>query len=426
MRKRVLVFPCDSEIGLEIHNALRWEKHIILYGGTSVRNDHGSFVYKRIIEDIPFIDSKNFIKKLNEAIEKYKIDAIYPAHDSVVLKLSKYRTKVLCKIITGPYKTNEIARSKKKTYTYFFNKLPVPKIFLRNDKEIKFPLFLKPEVGQGSKGVHIANSQKELEVFTKRDKSLLLLEYLPGREFTVDCFTDINGKLLFVGGRERKKIVNGISVNTNPIVNAEFNNFAEIINSELKMQGAWFFQLKEDSKGKLVLMEFANRIAGSMGLYRGLGVNFPLLSIYNSFDIPVDVMINQFQIVMDRTLFSRFKTSLKYKCVYIDLDDLLILNNKINPMVVLFLFQAINNNKKIILLTKHKKDLTKTLKSFRIDNIFDKVIHIEKNMEKVKYIKEPESIFIDDSFSERKSVASQLHIPTFDLSSIESLIDWRY
>ena len=36
----VLVFPCGSEIGLEVHNALKYDKHINLVGLSSV-SSHG-------------------------------------------------------------------------------------------------------------------------------------------------------------------------------------------------------------------------------------------------------------------------------------------------------------------------------------------------------------------------------------------------
>ena len=42
----VLVFPCGSEIGLEIHAALRHAKDIRLHGASSV-DDHGEFAYRR-------------------------------------------------------------------------------------------------------------------------------------------------------------------------------------------------------------------------------------------------------------------------------------------------------------------------------------------------------------------------------------------
>lgn len=45
----VLVFPCGSEIGLEVHNALKYDKHINLVGLSSV-SSHGRVVYKNYIE----------------------------------------------------------------------------------------------------------------------------------------------------------------------------------------------------------------------------------------------------------------------------------------------------------------------------------------------------------------------------------------
>ena len=45
--------------------------------------------------------------------------------------------------------------------------------------------------------------------------------------------------------------------------------------------------------------------------------------------------------------------------------------------------------------------------------------------EKVDRIKEPSSIFIDDSFSERARVKRKLGIPVFSADAVESLIDWR-
>ena len=53
--KNVLVFPCGSEIGLEVNRALANSTHFKLYGGNSV-DDHGKFVYKNYISGIPFIE----------------------------------------------------------------------------------------------------------------------------------------------------------------------------------------------------------------------------------------------------------------------------------------------------------------------------------------------------------------------------------
>jgi hypothetical protein len=422
--KNVLVFPCGSEIGLEINRALSFSKHFTLYGGNSI-DDHGRFVYKNYISGIPFVEKSNFIKEINKIVKLYKIDFIIPAHDSVLLKMAENQKKIKAAIVTSCVKTCKICRSKKRTYEVFSNIIPTPIIYNKNQK-INFPVFLKPEVGQGTKGTYKANTKKEIDFYFKKDPTLLILEFLPGKEYTVDCFTDRNGNLLFAEGRERTRILNGISVNSKPIINQNFQKLAKMINQTLSFQGAWFYQVKERKNGELVLMEIAPRIAGTMALYRVLGINFVQLSLFDRMEKSVSILKNKVDIEIDRALFARFSLKKHFSYIYIDLDDTIICNNQINTDVIKFLYQAKNMGKKIILLSKHKEDIKKTLSKFAIsDLLFDKIISIKENQNKVNYIKKIDSIFIDDSFDERKAVFDELNIPVFSLDSIEALLFWK-
>ena len=422
--KNVLVFPCGSEIGLEINRSLAYSKHFTLYGGNSV-DDHGRFVYQNYISGIPFVDKANFIKEINKIVELHKIDFIIPAHDSVLLKMAENQGLIKAVVVTSCVETCEICRSKKKTYDFFNNIIPTPIIY-NIEQKINFPVFLKPEVGQGTKGVYKANTKKEIDFYFRKDPTLLILEFLPGKEYTVDCFTDKNGNLLFAEGRARRRISNGISVNSKPIKNFSFQRFARIINEKLSFRGAWFYQVKERSNGEIVLMEIAPRIAGTMALYRVLGINFVQLSLFDRMGEDISILKNKFDIEIDRALFARFSFKKHFSYIYIDLDDTIICDNKINTDVIKFLYQAKNMGKKIILLSKHKEDIKKTLSKFAIsDLLFDKIISIKENQNKVNYIKKINSIFIDDSFDERKAVFDELNIPVFSLDSIEALLFWK-
>src|SRR5581483_1153568 len=120
MKQSVLVVPCGSEIGLELYRSLSYSTHFKVIGGSSV-DDHGKFVYENYIGGLPFVDDPNFIKILNEVIDANDIQFVYPAHDSVVLKLAQAKAKGLlhCAVITAPIETCEIARSKLRTYQAF-------------------------------------------------------------------------------------------------------------------------------------------------------------------------------------------------------------------------------------------------------------------------------------------------------------------
>ena len=170
--KNVLVFPCGSEIGLEVNRALAYSKHFTLYGGNSV-DDHGKFVYKNYISGIPFIDKPNFIDEINRIVELYKIDFIIPAHDSAVLKMAENQSIIKATIITSCADTCKVCRSKRVTYEVFQKLIPTPKVYEINE-QINFPIFLKPDVGQGTKE-HIKLTQKKKPFFISKKTQ----HYLP-------------------------------------------------------------------------------------------------------------------------------------------------------------------------------------------------------------------------------------------------------
>ncbi|MEI8373580.1 MAG: ATP-grasp domain-containing protein [Planctomycetota bacterium] len=421
----VLVFPCGSEIGLEIHRAVRFSRHVSLVGASSVSSNHGRYVYNRYVDGLPFVDEFCFLQKLNEVVDRYDIDFVFPAHDSVALALARAAGELRCKVIGSPVRTCEVCRSKSATYAALGSSLRVPLAFSVDSPDFPRPAFLKPDVGQGSKGTCMVQSPEEAQFFLKKDPSLIALEYLPGREFTVDCFTDRHRQLRFVGGRRRVRTSGGISVDTAPFDDPRFRSIAETIHSAFCFRGPWFFQLKETALPELALLEVAPRVSGCMGLFRNLGVNIPLLSIFDAADMDVDVFQSEYPIRMDRALDQRFAMDLSFDHVYIDLDDTLILNGQVNVTAVAFLYQCRNRRIGIHLLTRCVEDVESRLENFRLRSLLDTVLCAPKSIPKSRYITKPKAIFIDDSFAERKEVHDSLGIPTFALDMLESLLRER-
>ena len=271
-----------------------------------------------------------------------------------------------------------------------------------------------------SRNTFIVSNYEELITIISKHNDLIVCEYLPGDEYTVDCFTDNNQNLIFIGARKRNRLSNGISVNTRPVeLTEEIKNIAIKINLNLKFKGAWFFQLKKNKDGEMVLLEIASRIGGSSGLHRVKGINFTLLTIFVFFNIPVSIIENDYKIELDRALSNKYKLEIHFQHVYVDLDDTLIIFDKINHKLIGVLYDFINQNKVIHLITKHSGNLVETLKLFKIENIFDEIIHLKKEDNKWEFIKFEDSIFIDDSFSERQSVFFKRKIPVFSVDMIE-------
>jgi len=423
MKVNVLVFPCGSEIGLEVYRSLATAKEVVLFGASSVK-DHGEFVYRNYISSVPFVSDRLFLVAINKIVKEYAIDYIIPAHDTVVLRLAEAsRTGNLnCKLLTSSYEACATCCSKKLTHQLLSPHLHMPRLYESISDVIDWPVFLKPDYGSGSRGAVIARNFAEADCHIKGGKNLLIFEYLPGDEYTVDCFTDRHGAIIFCGGRKRERISNGISVRTLPDNDPKFLEIALKINKTLKLRGVWYFQAKRDINGCLALMEVAPRIAGAMGLYRNLGVNFALMGLYDAEGFDVKIIQNHFQILLDRALESRFKVDLQYEHVYLDYDDCIIFNNQINIQIVSFLYQCVNHGVGVSLLTRHIGDIEAELTKNKLRQLFVDVIRIVDGAPKSFFIRHKKSIFIDDSFAERKNVLEETGIPVFSPDAVESLL----
>jgi len=427
LHKTVLIFPCGTEIGLELHRALKYDQHLKLIGATSgTLSNHGSYVFNIYIDGLPFANDPAFLNSLNKIIHEQRVDLVIPAHDDVALVLSNLRDDLQCQLVCSCFETCMVCRSKSKTYDVFSRTLRTPVMFDHNS-ELIFPVFMKPDAGQGSQGAVLVRSQKEMEVLLQKDPSLLVLEYLPGEEYTVDCFTDRHGQLRFAGARTRARVRNGISVDTQAVIGQEFQDLAHTINKQLQFRGMWFFQVKQDADGGLALLEIAPRLAGGMALYRNLGVNFPLLSVYDALGYDVDLVLNSYSIQMDRALENRFHVDLKYENVYVDLEGTLLLRGGLNKHLMVFLLECKDSGTPIHLLSRCEIGAQRILLdgSGLSERFFDSITYVSACEPKSRYIKGADAIFIDDSFQERKEVHDALGIPVFAPDAIESLLDWR-
>jgi len=426
-RKRVLVYPCGTEIALEIYRSVSKSTYFELIGGSS-DYDHGRFVYKNHIDNLPFITDNSpidDIKEFNNILKDYNIDYIYPAMDGVLYKFAQYKEIFDSVVIAPDLETATITRSKTKTYELFKGLLNTPRLFSPVEKDLPYPLFIKPASSQGSQGAVLLQNDNDLRCSLEQanGKEMVLMEYLPGEEYTIDCFTNTDGKLIYVGGRGRKRIKNGISVNAVAENDPVFIELAGIINSHLNQIGGWFFQVKKNIDGKYSLLEVASRIAGASAFARAHSVNLPLMTLYlYSGQIIDSIIYNEYGVELDRALYNCYKLDIDYTYVYVDYDDTLVINNIINTELIMFLFQCINKGKILLLITKYAGDIHADLKKRRLDGIFDEIISLNSQDNKVCNIKHKDAIFIDDSYGERANVKNNTGIYVFDTHMIECLL----
>ena len=429
MRKvKVLVFPCGSEVGLELNRALKDVSFVTLYGASSVP-DHGKFVFENYIEGLPFVTEPGFLDAFNRILEENGIDYVYPAMDLVLDLLSENRERLKAELIAPEHEAVHICRSKARTYARLAGEDFLPIVYRSPDEAETWPVLIKPEESYGSRGVRICRSREELEQgLAEAKEPMVICEYLPGTEYTVDCFTDRHGSLRYVRCRDRRRIRSGISVNSSlQPHDEEVEAIAAAISARIPMRGAWFFQLKRDEQGRFRLLEVATRVAGTMCLDRSVGVNLPLLSVFDFMGIDVEICPQFEGAEVDRALYNAFRLDLSCSEVYLDYDDTLVVHGKINTELMRFLYQCVNRDIPVTLITRSDSEVHRELKRLRIsEDLFREIVHIPREQEKRDHMSpRPDALFIDDSFAERKRIREAFGIAVAGPDMIECLIDHR-
>ena len=429
MKKNVLIFPSGSEGALDIFRALRYNLHFRLVGFSGKENytdflfPEGQYYYG---DERLYIGHPDFEEHFLSLLQQYQIDFIIPTFDAVALKLMQMQPKMRAKVVCSPEETIRIANNKKQTYEALKNSGIVPKTYETADQVDEYPVFAKPQEGMGSQGVRLIQNEAEFSRVKAGPEQMVICEYLPGREYTVDCFTDRTGKLCFVGCRERTRIWHGISFRAELVEDERAKGIAEILNRSFSFRGGWFFQVKEDRNGELKLLEFSARLATNSSFFGKIGVNIPLLSLFDAMDLPVKAIPNETGLLQERCLRAAYRLSCEYDAVYIDFDDTLVVDRQVNTQLMAFVYQCINRGVKVFLLTRHYQDLDESMKRHRISkDLFDEIIWLKDESPKAACIKEEKAIFIDNYFVERQDVQQKLGIPVFDVDAVDALLDER-
>lgn len=421
MKKRVLVLNCGSLAGTDINTALKDNDEFELWGASTYKN-HGIYTYKNYIEDIPNMNNPNFVKILNQKIEEYNFKFIMATHEDLILCLQENKEKINATIISSNYNTALLCRYKSKTYEKMKNFNFIPKTYKKEEVK-EYPVFVKKDNGQGSREAYKVTNENELEMYAK--DNMVICEFLPGEEVTVDCFTNKNRELVFCNPRAVDRMLAGIDVHSRRIeLSDEIRYIADSLNTEIEFRGFWFFQIKKDINGKFKLLEISTRLPGAFSLSRCMDVNLPLLALKDFDEQNVKISYNDIPIEADKQFFGKYYLEMEYNNIYIDFETCFKNINKTKSFIMMFLYQSLKKNKKINLISQNKNEAIKFLEFNKIDKkIFENIFEISR--ENISKILEKDSIFLSNDDALKNNLRIENKLNCFSNNIIEALIDWR-
>ncbi|MCD6574539.1 ATP-grasp domain-containing protein [Candidatus Aerophobetes bacterium] len=279
---KVLIVPAGSGMAVAAIKSLKKDKKIKIISADRDRLAPGLYLSHQGYLVPPFSDDL-FFPTLKEICRKEKINVILPALDTILYDFSIKKEefeKIGVRVLVSSPETISITRDKWKTYLKLREVVSLPLSFLKKeDIDIGFPLIIKPRDGSGSRDVYKVSNKEELDFFYRRVSNPIIQEYLEGREYTVDCFADRKGSLLFHISRERMETRAGISVKGKIVKSEALECIALKVSESIKFCGPFFFQAKEDKNGVPKLTEVNPRISGTMSFSSSTGPNFHSLAV---------------------------------------------------------------------------------------------------------------------------------------------------
>lgn len=304
-----------------ILKCLEQDKNVHVVSADADPEATGKYLVKEFV-CIPTADKPDFTDKVLSICREKNIHVLMPLVTKELIPLSQ-RIKEFelagTKLLVSSTASLEIANNKSRLYEFLqWRGLKIPDFrvvenveqFQNAVAELGHPskqVCFKPSVSNGSRGFRIITeqfneadilfNQKPINVFIRLNDALRVLssahfpellvsQYLPGDEYSVDCLCN-QGNALLVLPRLRKKMVNGISVKGEFVREDKIIDYCTRIIKELQLHGNIGIQVKANDEGEFLVLEINPRVQGTISAALGAGVNLPLLAVKQELGLPI-------------------------------------------------------------------------------------------------------------------------------------------
>lgn len=231
---------------------------------------------------VPAADDPQFFSSALKILHENKVKIILPTSGFDILPYSQNKERLRDLGVVPVMSDADTIRSctdKLRFYNLLKNHFELP--FTSSDpSEIDdFPCIVKPIHGKGSRDVFLCKSRQELVQITSKYKEMLIQEYLPGTEYTIDVMSDLDGQALFAIPRERIEVKSGICSKGRVVNNKELIRRSMDLANHLRLIGPSCVQMKLDYEGHPKIVEVNPRMGGATIMATYAGANFPKICI---------------------------------------------------------------------------------------------------------------------------------------------------
>lgn len=233
---------------------------------------------------VPASDNAEFLKIMLDLCKQLRIKLLVPTRDEELLffAVNKIRfEEVGTFVMVSDTATIKMCQDKK-LFIDFCRKhrFYTPQCYeietIQNDS--KFPLFIKPCRGKGSKQAFRVDSKQELLAIFSSLAEPIIQEFIQAPEYTIDLFADFSGNVISIVPRQRIYVYGGESFISKTIKHELLINESIRLANALRLTGHNTIQCFLD-KGIVKFIEINPRFGGAANLSFAAGVSTPIFMI---------------------------------------------------------------------------------------------------------------------------------------------------
>ena len=229
---------------------------------------------------VPKAKDPAFFPAVRTLIEDERIGMIFPTSGFDIYEFARHKRELEAMGVVIAMSDSDAMSTCENKWEFYLKTqgvFPLPETGRDPATWTRFPCFVKPIFGKGSRGTHRCATREELLFHTLHERDLLIQEYLPGEEYTVDVLSDLAGAPILAVPRARLETKDGISSKGRVFHDEEMERLCLDLARHLGLKGPTCMQLKRDERGQPKFMEVNPRIGGGSIFTTLAGVNIPML-----------------------------------------------------------------------------------------------------------------------------------------------------
>jgi carbamoyl-phosphate synthase large subunit len=272
-----------------------------------------------VAEMVPPAGRIEYIPSLLNLVKKHNVSLLLPMTDLDIRSLARQRAKfeaVGCSVMIGNEESIKLCRNKA-AFQDILLAAGLATIKTMTLEEFRadpfYPCFVKPLRGSASVGTGLIENDQELKAHVATfGEFLIVQEYVPGQEFTIDVFRSRDGTVHCIVPRLRMvirsgEIEKGITVRDKRVI----EDTAKLSGLLGDVWGVFCCQCRCEKDGRPRFFEVNPRFGGGAPLSIAAGANLPRYVLQEVLGLPIDKNIdfqdNLMMLRYDQAIFTEEK-----------------------------------------------------------------------------------------------------------------------